>query len=95
MSWILSLFGVGTTGNEKITVQLIPEGSAAQALPGFHRGGLTLIATKGTTFERLLENFNAYRGPDSQISQLFTQGGEQIPLRTVITEPVVCKVRKI
>ena len=80
---------------ERVTVQLIPEGTSAQALPGFHHGSLTLIATKGTTFEQLLENFNAYRGPDSQIFKLFSQDGTEIPLRTVITAPVICLVKKI
>jgi hypothetical protein len=93
MSWLLSFFGLGGIA-EKVTVQLIPD-TTARSLPGFHHGGLTLIATKGTTFETLLANFNAYRGPDSQIHKLYTGGGAEIPLRTVITEPVICTVRKI
>ena len=87
MNW---LFGTP----ERVTVQLIAENDA-RTLPGFHNGGLTLIATKGTTFAQLLINFNTYRGPDSQIAKLFTLEGAEIPLRTVITEPAVCKVLKV
>lgn len=79
---------------ERLTVQLIPDNDA-RSLPGFHHGALTLIASKGTTFESLLANFNSYRGPDSQIKKLFTFDGAEIPLRTVITEPAVCRIRKI
>ncbi len=94
MSWLLSLLGMNTVGGEKVTVQLVPD-EGAKSLPGFHHGGLTLIATKGHTFAQVLDNFNAYRGPDSQILKLFTQNGLEIPLKTVITHPVICGVRKI
>ena len=79
---------------EKVTVQLVAEGDG-RMLPGFHHGGLTLIANKGDTFEKVLYNFNAYRGPDSQISKLFAQDGTEVPLRTVIEGPVRCFVSKI
>ena len=88
LSW---LFGAP---QEKVTIQIIPEG-AAKSLPGFHNGGLTLIATKGTTFGKLMDNFNAYRGPDSQIQKLFGQDGTEIPFSTVITAPVVAYVKKV
>jgi len=87
-SW---LFG---SVEEKVTIQLVPEG-AAKTLPGFHHGGLTLIASKGDTFGKLLDNFNAYRGPDSQITRLFTQTDAEIPRSTVITAPAICLVKKV
>jgi len=93
MSWLLNLFGLGET-TEKFTIQLVPD-EGAKSLPGFHYGGLTLVALKGTTFAALLANFNAYRGPDSQIFKLYTQSGAEIPLNTAITGPVICVVRKI
>ena len=82
------------TKPELVTIQLVPEGRAHD-LPGFHRGSLTLVAAKGSTFNQLLDNFNAYRGPDSQILKLFTQDGSEIPLRTTITAPAICLVKKI
>jgi len=74
---------------QRVTVQLL----GPKDLPGFQHGGLTLIANKGDTFSKLLGNFNAYRGPDSQIPALYTQDGDSIPPSTVIVEPVVCVVR--
>lgn len=88
LSW---LFG---SSSEKVTIQLVPEG-AAKSLPGFHNGGLTLIATKGDTFGIIMDNFNTYRGPDSQITKLFSQDGMEIPFTTVITAPAICFVRKV
>ena len=87
-----TFFGSGKT--EKVTVQLVAEGDA-RTLPGFHHGGLTLIANKGDTFEKILYNFNAYRGPDSQISALYTADGVAMPPHAVLTAPVRVFVRKI
>jgi hypothetical protein len=88
LSW---LFG---SSEEKVTVQLVPEGSA-KSLPGFHHGSLTLIACKGDTFGKLMTNFNTYRGPDSQVTKLFSLSGTEIPFSTIITAPAICFVRKI
>ena len=92
LDWIFSW--ISPIKPEMVTIQLVPEGRARE-LPGFHHGGLTLIAIKGNTFEQLLENFNAYRGPDSQIHKLFTQDGAEIPSNTLITAPAICMVKKI
>jgi hypothetical protein len=81
-------------GSEKITVQLIPDTSAIQ-LPGFNSGGLTLIANKGDSVEKIMTNFNTFRGPDSQITKLFTQDGDILPFSTVITQPNIFIVKKI
>ena len=85
------LFG-GTTA-ERVTIQLVPD-AGAKSLPGFQHGGLTLIANKGDTFEKVLYNFNAYRGPDSQIKTLYSQDGVSIPPKTEITAPTICIVKK-
>ena len=89
-NWIVSWF----QSAEPVTIQLVAEGGARE-LPGFHHGGLTLVANKGTTFRQLLANFNAYRGPDSQITKLFSRDGSMIPLETVIAGPAICLVKKI
>jgi hypothetical protein len=88
--WLWEVF----FGSEKITVQLIPDNSAS-TLPGFNNGGLTLIANKGDSIEKIMTNFNTFRGPDSQITKLFTQDGNTIPFSTVITQPIICIVKKI
>jgi hypothetical protein len=88
--WLWEVF----FGSEKITVQLIPDNSA-NTLPGFHSGPLTLIAVKGDSIEKIMTNFNTFRGPDSQITKLFTQDGDAIPFSTVITQPIICIVKKI
>jgi hypothetical protein len=79
---------------ERLTVQLVPDASA-KSLPGFQHGGLTLIANKGDTFQKLMDNFNTYRGPDSQIHKLYAQDGQEIPFSAVINAPVICIVKKI
>ena len=83
------LFG---SSDERILVQLVPT-AAAKTLPGFSHGGLTLVATRGETVGAVMERFNTYRGPDAQISTLYTQDGELIPFTTVLTGPVHCIVR--
>jgi hypothetical protein len=77
---------------EKIQVQLIPEGGAT-GLPGFHGGGLTLIANRGDTLQKVMDNFNTYRGPDSAIRKLYTRDGSPIPFSTVLSGPITCVVR--
>ena len=93
MSWLLDILGISAPA-EKVTIQLIPD-EEAKSLPGFHHGGLTLVVNKGSTFKDLLDNFNAYRGPDSQILKLFSRDGSEIPLRAIITDPAICLVKKI
>ena len=86
------LFWFTPQQTEKIQVQLLPEGRAS-TLPGFHGGSLTLIASRGDTLQKVMDNFNAYRGPDSVIRQLYTRDGERIPYSTVLTGPIICIVR--
>lgn len=83
-------FAVGSP--EKIQVQLIPEGDAS-TLAGFHGGALTLIANRGDTLQKVMDNFNAYRGPDSVIHRLYTRDASPIPYSTVLTGPIICIVR--
>jgi hypothetical protein len=92
LSWILEMVAGKP---ERITVQLIPKDDAARSLPGFGKGGLTFIAFKGDTLEKILTNFNAYRSADSIIRLVYTEDGHPIPLSTVLTAPVVCYVKKI
>lgn len=86
-SW---LFG----GSQEIRVFLTPADAAAKTLPGFHNGGLVVMARSGETVGAVMSRFNQFRGPDSQITALYTQDGHVIPFTTVLSGPVTCMVRK-
>ena len=83
------LFG----GGEEIRVFLTPADAAAKRLPGFHNGGLAVMARSGETIGAVMSRFNQFRGPDSQITTLYTQDGHTIPYTTVLSGPVTCVVR--
>ena len=85
-SWF---FGV----DEEIRVFLTPADAAAKRLPGFHNGGLVVMARSGETIGAVMSRFNQFRGPDSQITTLYTQDGHTIPYTTVLSGPVTCVVR--
>ena len=87
MEW---LFG----RREAIRVFLTPADAAAKTLPGFHNGGLAVTARAGETIGTVMSRFNQFRGPDSQITTLYTQDGHSIPFTTVLTDSVTCVVRK-
>jgi hypothetical protein len=89
LSWLVEMMAQKP---ERITVQLVPKDAPARNLPGFAHGGLTLIALRGDTLEKVLANFNTYRSQDSQINLLYTEDGTPIPPRTVLTAPIVCYV---
>ena len=91
-SWLLSLFNIAPV--EMIDIQLVPDINAQQ-LPGFRGGPLTLSVAKGSTLQELLDNFNKYRGPDSQIHKLFSRNGDTMILSEKITVPKLCVVKKI
>jgi hypothetical protein len=67
---------------------LIPTQSAInRKLAGFHSGNpLKLNFKAGETASVVLQRFNTYRGPDSQIQTLFTNSDQklQLPLQTVL-----------
>ncbi len=79
MSWLFSLLGFG--GDEGVLV-LQPDASA-QRLAGFHTGqSLELKTTTGETVGELLDKFNTYRGPEQQITQLWTTDNRPIDFGT-------------
>lgn len=65
---------------------LVPTPSAInRKLAGFHSGNpLKLNFKAGETAGAVLQRFNTYRGPDSQIQTLFTSSDQQLPLQTVL-----------
>lgn len=80
-------------GGEEIRVFLTPADSAAKKLPGFHNGGLVVMARSGETVGAVMSRFNQFRGPDSQITTLYTQDGHIIPTSTVLNGSITCIVR--
>ena len=59
---------------------LIPTQSAIdRKLAGFHSGNpLKLNFKEGETVQAILKRFNEYRGPDSQITSLYTSPDEKV-----------------
>ena len=72
-------------GSKSLTLTLQANGSATQ-LPGFAKGPLSLTCKRGETVQAVLDRFNTYRGPDSQITELFLASGERLPYTFVLQE---------
>jgi hypothetical protein len=79
MSWLFSLFGFGDSAG----VLVLQPDASAQRLAGFHTGQpLELKTTTGETVGELLDKFNTYRGPEQQITQLWTANNHPIDFAT-------------
>jgi hypothetical protein len=82
-----ALFG----SEEKGTLVLQPDPSAAARVSGFKAGGSLRVAADavGQTVGEILEKFNKYRGPDQQLRHVWTPEGApvnlQIPVRGFMT----------
>ena len=77
------------------TIQLVlkPDDSGKK-WAGFLSGvPLTCIVTPGETLAMALERFNTYRGPDQQITAVWSETGASIPLSTVLRQDTVVIVR--
>lgn len=88
LSWLFA-----TQERKSIKVILSPADDAAKSLPGFHTGGLTLDAKAGETVGLVLERFNQFRGPDSQIRHVFTADGHEVPMKTILTDSVILRIK--
>ena len=76
------LFGSGT---KEVKLILQPD-TSARILPGFKFGdSLTLTGNYGDTVSTIMTRFNAYRAPDSQITQLWKTDGSSFPFSTIVT----------
>ena len=87
MDWLF-----GTSG----TLVLQPDESG-KTYAGFYSGeSLTLTAKSTDTIATVMVNFNAYRSPDQQITQLWTTGGTSLPFTTSLGgKTVVAIVRRL
>lgn len=89
MSW---LFG-GSSGSHECKLILQPDNSA-KILPGFKSGdSLQVSGTAGESVGTLMARFNMYRGPDSQITQLWNPDGTPLPFSTPLRGTQVAVVR--
>lgn len=79
MSWFF-----GETSKE-VKLILQPD-SSARILPGFKFGdSLHLTGNYGDSVGVIMDRFNAYRAPDSQITQLWKPDGALLPYSTLLT----------
>lgn len=93
MSWIFSLFGVGIGETSEGVLVLQPDASA-QRLAGFHTGqSLELKTTTGETIGELLNKFNTYRGPEQQITQVWTTNNRPFDFATRVIGRLVAVVK--
>lgn len=75
---------MGHYGSKPIEIQVVLV--ARQPAPGFkHKKELTVIAHGGETYGDLLERFNTFRAPESQIRQFLDMSGEPISPTATIT----------
>ena len=73
-----------STPVKKATLILKPDDSGRE-YAGFYSGTpLELSATEGETIGAVMDKFNTYRGPDQQISRLYTEAGHSLPFHTPI-----------
>ncbi len=86
LSWIF--------GTKTHSLVLKPDISAL-SLPGFKEGdSLTLTANDGDTVGIVMDRFNTYRGPNSQISVLWTPDGVHLPYTTPVNGVIIAIVKK-
>jgi len=71
-----------------VTLTLIPN-ERGKTLVGFSSGkSLKLTAKSGETVQIVMDRFNTYRGPESQIQTLLTESGEALPFSYVLTKDI-------
>jgi hypothetical protein len=69
---------------KKATLVLKPDDSGRQ-YAGFYSGApLELTANEGETIGAVMDKFNTYRGPDQQITCLYTEAGHPLPFHAPI-----------
>lgn len=87
-SW---LFG----SSQECTLVLQPDNSA-KILPGFKSGNpLSLKGTSGESVGEIMERFNTYRSPDSQITRLWNSDGSPLPFSTQVNGTRIAIVKVV
>ena len=86
MSW---LFG----SSKEVKLILQPDNSA-RILPGFKFGDpLHLTGNYGDSVGVIIDRFNAYRAPDSQITNLWKSDGSPLQFSTPVTGSLIAIVK--
>lgn len=76
-----------------ITLTLEPDESGKK-LAGFHSGkSLSIQAKVGESVQAVMDRFNTYRGPDSQIRRLWSASGTTISFSTILSSNMNAVVR--
>jgi len=92
MSWLLQ-WGSSFFSPGECKLVLQPDASA-KILPGFKSGDpLYLTGNHGDTAGAIMDRFNSYRAPDSQITQLWNVDGTPLPFSTPIKGVLTAVVR--
>lgn len=79
---------------KKATLILKPDESGKH-YAGFYSGTpLELTATEGETIGAIMDKFNTYRGPDQQITHLYTEAGHPLPFHAPIHGRMIAIVRR-
>ena len=79
---------------KKAILILKPDQSGKQ-YAGFYSGNpLELAATEGETIGAVMDKFNTYRGPDEQITRLYTEAGHPLPFHAPIHGRMVAIVKR-
>lgn len=91
MSW---LFGGGGASQTKECTLILQPDVSARILPGFKFGDpLNLTGNQGDTVGMIMDRFNMYRSPDSQINTLWKSDGSQLSFATPINGSLVAIVK--
>jgi hypothetical protein len=79
-----------------IIITLVADPSAHQKIPGFQTNrSLDLSASAGETLGAVVDRLNTYRGPDAQITELFSPAsGASVPFSTILVGPASFVVRE-
>lgn len=88
ISWLFGRVGGGTL--------ILKPDSSAVGLPGFPTASteLRLTASGGDTIGILLEKFNTYRGPDSQVTRVYSESGLELPISKLVVGNLVAIVKR-
>ena len=88
-SWLF-----GSSQDKESTLILKPDESGRK-YAGFLSGeSLVLKGNTGETVGVLMERFNTYRGPDQQITNLWTAAGAPLPFSTILNGTLTAIVSK-
>jgi len=75
-----------------VNLTLQPDNSGMK-YAGFHDGtALKLVGTEGETVGDFMRRFNQYRGPEEQITVLYTSTGQGLSFTTVVRQDMTAIV---